>query len=122
MVALTVASFQARFPEFASVSNARVQLFIDAATPYFDVARWGETLDEGMAYRVAHELKMSDATAAGKVAGVSGLAASKSVGGVSVSYAAASGLKHTDVYWMGTSYGQRYLQLRRIAGFGAVAV
>lgn len=132
-MAITVAEFKARFPEFTD-SDDRIQLFINDATPFFDLCRWGNFYAVGFANFVAHNLALSNQRIADAAAsGVSGGASlnsqaitSERVGDVAVTYGSnTSGNGRTNVMdnpYMKTTYGQVYYKYVRLAGLGAVAV
>ncbi len=120
---MTPTEFKTRFPEFTTVADARVQVFLDEAEPMFDVERWESFYTQGLGNLVAHELAL--ATPSLKIATMSGAAdgkTSKKVGAVAVTYAAELITAAAKNPYMRTSYGQKYSELRRLVGIGAVAV
>lgn len=119
---MTPADIKARYPEMASFTDPQIQIVITDAVPWFDVDRWGGFYEQGVAAFVAHTLTVDKRTAAGGGNAASGPQSQKSVGDVSVSYAVPQFTKPTDAFWATTGYGQRYLQLRRLVGLGALAV
>lgn len=114
---MTPTQFKARYPEFSTTLDATIQLVIDDAAPWFDVPRWGDFYDQGVAAWVAHTLTVNKKPTTGASGAVSG----KSVGDVSVNYAAPQ-LRAADAFYASTAYGVRYMQLRRLVGMGALAV
>ena len=110
-----------RYPEFTSTSDDVVGMVIGDAFPFFDEERWGSFYLQGYCAFVAHQLTVNARAAAGAAA-ASGPVQTKTVGDVSVTYQGGETLRATDSYFATTSYGQRYLQLRRLVGAGALAV
>ena len=111
---------KARFPEFASVDDARVQIFLDDADLAMDSGIWGKYFDNGQAYLAAHYLAMADKTSGGGSAGVSGPITGRTVDGVSVSYSSAQPVgganSQTAGFYNTTKYGQRYLVMMKNLG------
>ena len=120
MATTTPTNFRVRFPEFdePTYPDERVQLFIDDATalvnpkcPNVDLMISYLTAHLlTMGTLTAHLLTMGTLTAGGNTSTFKGVA-SESVGDVSVSYSSGSGDAEDDFYK--TSYGQRYLDLRK---------
>lgn len=120
MTTPTVSQIKARYPELDSTADEVVQLVIDDAVPWFDEVRWGTFYLQGFAAFVAHMIAMDKRAAAGGQA-AAGPVQSKSVGDVSTAYASVQ-WKASDAMFATTPYGQKYLQLRRLVGLGALAV
>jgi len=118
---ITPASFKIRFPEFDSQDDARVQSFIDDSVLILNEAFWGAKYDLGLNYLTAHYLVLSDKSSAGN-AGSNGQVASRAVDGTSVSYNTAPLGSQADAYYASTSYGQRYLTLRKNLGVPAYVI
>ncbi len=122
MATPTPADIKTRYPAFAAVADATIQLAITDAVPWFDVCRWDTFYAQGFAAFVAHMLTADQAAALGKATGAGGALASKKVGEVEVRYQPIATMKPSDAFFATTIYGQRYLQLRKLVGAGAVAV
>lgn len=118
---ITTATFKTRFPEFASVDDARIQLFIDDATNILNEAYWSVKYDLGLSYLAAHMLALGEKSSGGAT-GSNGLVASRSVDGASVSYTNATPENSGDAYYMSTTYGQRYIALRRTLQGAAIVI
>lgn len=116
---ITPADFKARFTEFASVEDTRVQLFIDDAELEMSESAWGNIYDKGLAYLTAHLLTISDLTASGNSGSLNALA-SRAVDGVSESFATPTMDDNNNI--ASTSYGQEYARLLRLIGRGAYVV
>lgn len=120
---MTPAEFKARFPEFASETDQRVQLFIDDADPLFDQERWGDLYPAGVANLVAHELVMANQRVAqGSSASLNNDDLTTKVGDVQVAKDTMLLNKQADNPYLRTFYGQKYLSYRKIVGLGAVSV
>lgn len=115
------ASFIVRFPEFASVDSDRIQLFLDDASLMINTAYWGDKADLGQSYLAAHYLVLGSKTEAGSSA-PTGAVASRSVDGVSISYANPTINDGSAAYYMSTAYGQRYLAIRKTLGIPAIVI
>ncbi len=115
------ATFKIRFPEFDSVLDARIQLFIDDAEIILNEVYWGEKFDLGTSYWVAHELTINEKTGAGSSSS-SGLVASKAVDGVSISYTNKVPVADDEAYYSSTAYGQKYLALQKNLGVPAFVI
>lgn len=105
-MAVTVASFQARYLEFASAPSLLVQACIDDATAELGangVTNWGVVYDRAIALRTAHFLALSPTG--------SGLQLS----------ARRDPNRIVDASSTSTVYEQQFLSLRR-AHFGSAAV
>ena len=120
------AAFKSRYAEFSAVSDATVQIYLDDAGLELDEGRWGSLYDRGIYALAAHFISLAQRAALGGStgAGASGPLASKSIGDVSLSYAWTSGAGQTrnQDYYLATIYGQDYLRLVSVVGYGMVAV
>lgn len=121
---MTPSEFKTQFPEFASETDARVQLFIDRAAPHFDVDRWGDLYADGIAYWVAHELALANAQTAqgGGVQAMINDTLTKKVGDVQITKDTGLLAKQADNPFFRTLYGQKYLYLSKQVGIGALSV
>lgn len=81
-------------------------------------------LEMFVAHNVALEKLAQNSANAGGVPGISGagIAASKSVGGVSISYDVNAGIIEGAGAWNYTVYGVRFIQLARLRGRGPVQI
>jgi len=115
------ADIKARFPEFDTIDDARIQIFIDDAVIILNIVYWGAKYDLGLAYLTAHYLALAGKSEAGSITSV-GAIASRAVDGASVGYINATPDNTSDAYYMSTSYGQRYLALRKTLGIPAIVL
>jgi len=126
-MAVTVAAFRARFPEFSddvTYPDSRVEIFIEDSQLIYmgaDENRWLGKYDYAQAYLVAHLLITAEASEAGDSSVKVGPVSSKSAGGVSVTRAVATKDRSDgDDFYMGTVYGQRFLMTRNVCFVGVV--
>lgn len=120
-----LATFRVLFPEFASVPDATVTLWLDDTDSTLSDTAWGDCRDKAILYYVAHIIALSqnaqsEATTdpGGNVqtASRSGPISSSSAGGLSVSFASnssASSGSENDAWLQQTNYGQTYATLKR---------
>lgn len=118
-MAVSVAIFRTRFPEFADrieFPDERIQLFIDDAVLRMGTNenRWQNKYDYAQAYLVAHFLALAEQTEAGDAGSKVGAIQSKTAGGVSVTRSSSPGTDSADSnYLLSTAYGQKYDIIRR---------
>ena len=121
---ITPSTFKTRYTAFASEADARVQLFIDEALPHLDEDRWGDLYDQGLSLLVAHNLSIEN-TMAGTGGGSDAdldSAGTTTVGSVTISKGTELAKAMVENEYLRTTYGQRYDQLRKVVGAGAVAL
>lgn len=118
---ITPASFKIRFPEFASTADARIQIFIDDSVLILNETYWGVKYDLGLNYLTAHYLVLAEKSSAGNT-GSNNEVASHTVDGASESFNNASVDNQSDAYFLSTSYGQRYIQIRNNLGVPAYVI
>lgn len=112
---ITPATIKARFPEFATIPDDTIQMYIDDSVPDFNVPLWGNMLDQGQSYFVASML-FTNVVNTLNMASTAPIQ-NKSAGNASVGYAqTAVDYNDTDMLHYSNKYGQRYLQLRRLLG------
>jgi len=58
-MAVSVANFQARFPEFASTDTGLITLVLAEASAQIETSVWSTRRDEGIKYLTAHLLAIS---------------------------------------------------------------
>jgi hypothetical protein len=120
-MSITPADFKVRFPEFISVADSRIQLFIVDAELELNVLKWCDRYDKGISYLTAHYLSIALKTATGLTGSVNPVA-SRSVGDVSISFANKSSESQTEAYYNSTVYGQEYWNMLQFVGLGAAVV
>lgn len=125
---MTLAEFRARYPEFASTTvypDVIVQDWLDTADTFLVPERWGTSLNLGIGLFTAHFLALGRQSALsganGAAPGVSsGVVASKSLGGASISYESIQGSFNNAGAWALTTYGRQYWTLFRMIGMGGL--
>jgi hypothetical protein len=127
------ATFRAMFPEFTDLGaypDIAINAYSALALLRLDAQRWDSLLDYGVSLFVAHFMSLArkEAIAASRGKGnvapglVSGLATSKSVDKVSVSYDVNSILMQGAGQWNLTRYGIELYQLMGQVGAGGMQV
>jgi hypothetical protein len=112
-----LATFRALFPEFASIVDATVNLYLDDALDHLSQGAWGRCWAKAALNYAAHELALAQARAASAVGGVvpqTGKLQSGSEEGISFAFESSSTPKTFTQEWLSqTPYGQAYLALQR---------
>ena len=112
-----LATFRALFPEFASIVDATVNLYLDDALDHLSQGAWGRCWAKAVLNYSAHELALAQARAASAVGGVvpqTGKLQSGSEEGISFAFESSSTPKTFTQEWLSQSpYGQAYLALQR---------
>ena len=112
---IAYADFIAAWPQFATTPEAQVQFWIDRAYALLDAIRWADQLDFGVTLYVAHMITLSQKAVSQK-GSVVGVASSKSVGGVSVSYDTGSVTIRDAGSYNATIYGIQFYELVLMIG------
>lgn len=124
---LTVAEFRAILPAFSSVTlypDAAVAFWTKQAVtlPVIDADRWGQFYELGICLWVGHVLTIGAAQQNRGATLGSGVPASKSVNGVSISYDTQMGIE-VNAGWYGTTpWGNAFLHYLRMAGAGPMQI
>jgi hypothetical protein len=126
---MTPSVFLARFPQFQALETAvpgTIQGYLDRAGPYFDVCRWGAFYTDGLENWAAHMIVMDQAEqtqfATAPSNPLAGDVTTKTIGRETISRdGTLLGREMTDSM-LKTTYGQRYVKLRRLVGLGGAAV
>lgn len=129
MADLTMQRFRARFPEFSAAPDELVQIAMDDARPLVNQRRFGKTFEQGWAHLAAAFLYGMTQASGDDGSGEGGSASTlpmtqQTAGKVSFQTAVPANTsgEEFDAWLSGSTYGLRYLALRRMAGMGAVAV
>jgi|GEM_PF-2331211 len=115
---VTAEEFILRFPEFDDLDFypiPRIEMFINDTLIHMgsDETRWCGKYDYAQAYLAAHLLTSGSNTEYGDTSTSTGPISSKSADGVSVGRAVATkDRSEADDFYMGTSYGQRFITVR----------
>jgi hypothetical protein len=124
---LSLFGFRQTFTVFGDTqkyTDMMISPWLTLAETLFDVNIWRGLRPYAIALFAAHNLILAKrdelADAAGGLPGQSGsgITASKSVGGASISYDTSSGLEQGAGYYNLTTYGTRLYRLIRLAGMG----
>ncbi len=127
-MAIDAATFKIRFPEFDTVADSRVDLFLSLAVLEVGEIPWGDLYEEGVFLLAAHKLQLDqnrNQAANQPVGGGSvGPLASRKIGDVSISFASTGSGSSSDSEYIlkSTVYGQEYFRLRSFVGVGMVAI
>lgn len=108
-MAVTPGDLKQLFPEFTSIPNSRLQLYLDQAARQVNTCAWGSRADDGISYLAAHLVATmgQDQSAAGQ-----GVVTQKRVGDVSAAYG--YGAKTLESAYGSTKYGRTYEQLQSL--------
>lgn len=125
---MDITAFRAEFPEFASTTtypNAQITFWSTVAEKMVIEDAWGDMYETGVKLYVAHEITLAaqnvQAVSTGGSPGQSGgIASSKAVGSVSISYDQNITAEKDAGWWNLTRYGQQYYRLMRLIGAGCV--
>lgn len=114
--------FKSRFPEFPTATVDTYVPVLETVYPSYYNKTYQSSTQEAILNLIAHLLVLETQAAAGN-SGATGPIQSKSVGGVSVSYALPSSSASGHLYnvFGSTKYGQRFMLLIRNS-YGGVAV
>lgn len=128
-MAIDVAGFRARFPEFEDdiiYPDARVQVMLDDAVLLGlgdDENHWQGKYDIAHAYLAAHYLVLAIRTEAGDSSAVVGPVVSKTAGQVSVTKSVTTKDRSDgDDLLASTMYGMRFLSIRNSCFSGIIAI
>ncbi len=126
---MTPSDFRAIFPEFADTTvytDSAISAQMAMADAYTDPTTWDVFYTEGVANFVAHRLAMgalrAAAAAGGAIPGLSYDATYKMVGSATVMYDAVMIRAKAQDEFMYTTYGQKFAQLARRLGTGALTL
>ena len=109
----TTVDFKTRFPEFDSVADARVQLFLDdAALLMSSQGKWLSFYDIAHQYYAAHFLIAAQFTERGD-SGIIAPVSHKEVDDVVIKKAISESIPRADEL-LSTAYGKRYWHYRKI--------
>lgn len=106
-MSITATNVKARAPEFASLSDSVVEIFMDDASARIDLDMFGDLYDLGHLYLTAHLLSVAYPA----LATASGPVQSETVGQVSRTYAVSAASSSGGGY--NTKWGAEYKRLTR---------
>ena len=116
-----LATFRILFPEFASIADPVIELYLDEASEFLSDGAWGRCYAKAVLNYAAHELALAQARAASAsnqggsvVIPQTGKLQSGSEEGISFSFEASTANKSATGEWLAqTPYGQAFLALQR---------
>jgi len=114
-------AFKARFPEFSSIDDSRINIFIDDSLLVLNEATWGSMYSIAVCYLTAHYLALGEMSSNGD-SGTTGGIASQAVDGTSISFNSFSPTSEFSSFYNSTSYGQRFYTLIKSLGVMAYTV
>lgn len=125
---MDIGAFRTAFPEFSDTTiypNTQITFWAALAEKLVRPCVWGTVAPQGVQLYVAHELVLASQNAKAAQVGGSpgqsgGIANSKTVGSVTVSYDSTSTAEKDAGYWNLTNYGKQFIRLARIFGAGAI--
>lgn len=111
-MAVTPSGFKIRFPEFALVEDARIQLFLDDSETEINLDTWGDYYDRGISYLTAHLLTIATKTAGGVSSEMLGNVIRKKVGEIEIAYADPGVVgSYNAGFFQNTAYGIEFSRL-----------
>lgn len=127
---VTLVSFRAQFPEFASTADypdTSLTPWLAVAVKFVNAARWGTLSDFGVSLWLAHNLVVNRANvraaAAGKApGGSSGVVSSKSVDSASISFDTVVAAEKDAGWWNLSNYGKQFYRYSQMMGAGPLEV
>jgi len=114
-------AFKARFPEFNSIDDARIDIFIEDSLLVLTEATWGSLYSIATCYLTAHYLALGEQSSNGD-SGTTGPVASQAVDGTSISFNSFSPTSEFSSFYNSTQYGQRFYTLIKSLGVMAYTV
>ncbi|EDJ8987702.1 DUF4054 domain-containing protein [Salmonella enterica subsp. diarizonae] len=117
--------FTVRYPEFASVAPARIEVALQDAANQMSRKVWNRLYEQGLHALAAHLLYAAGAlTPSGSSNGKPlQTITSRSVAGVSLGYSAPdAGFVASHDGYGSSSFGQEYLRLRKLVGVHVLAI
>ena len=118
---ITSSDVKTRYPELSAIDDSVLLALITDTTAMFNLTRWATLYTAGHCSLVAHYAALGSGQATG-MKSVSGQASSKSVDGVSVTYATYQPGSFSESFFASTPYGQMYWMLTKTVGKGASCV
>lgn len=114
-------AFRARFPEFLYTDEAIITESQAMATSLMNVSRWGDLYASGLLYLTAHFVAL-DVRATATTGQTETQVSSETFGPKSFTYNVVAPKNSSEAMYTSTSYGQRYVALRRQVGAGGCVV
>jgi len=127
-VVFDIAKFRVNFPEFNSAeqySNETITFWGGLGELLVRSSIWKDAWNQGMSLYVAHQLVLAHQNTQAAAVGGSpgqqgGIANSKTVGSVTVSYDSTTSNETDAGFWNLTTYGKQFFRLTQIFGAGCI--
>ncbi len=125
---MIIADFRSNFPEFANTTaypDSQITFWASVAEKMVNQNVWCDMYSTGVQLYVAHELVLArqnvlSANTGGLPGQGGGIASSKTVGSVSVSYDPNTTTEKDAGWWNLTNYGKQFYRLVQIFGAGCI--
>lgn len=117
----SAATFKARFPEFNSIDDLRIEIFIEDSLLVLNESTWDKVYSLAVCYLTAHYLALSEASSDGDE-GTLASVASQAVDGTSISFNSFASASEFASFYNSTQYGQRFYTLTKSLGAMAFTV
>src|SRR5690554_6444816 len=115
-----IVTFRAVFPEYASVADPTVQVYLEDAADTLDLASWGSCYGKAVLYYAAHHLALAQARAASASVQEGAVVVpqtrklqSGTQAGISFSFEQSMAQGMSDQWLSQSPYGQAFAALRR---------
>lgn len=130
----TIDTFLTMYPQFSDIDRVVVEAWLKVALSSISYARWGTYWEMGIGFYIAHFLtlyaqalggQVDDPTMAKIESGLAkGIATSKSVSDMSVSYDFGSVANEADGWgtFKQTSYGLQFVQFAKLVSMGGMTI
>lgn len=125
---MDIGVFRSAFPEFADTTkypNESITFWATIAETQVRKQAWCKLWTQGVMLYVAHEMVLANqnvkaAQVGGSPGQQGGIAQSKTVGSMSVTYDSANSSEKDAGWWNLTTYGKQFIHLARIVGARAI--
>lgn len=125
---MDITQFRSEFPEFNDTvlySSTMITFWATLAEKQVLADVWGDLVTQGVKLYVAHEITLAaqnvkSGQSKGMPGTTGGIATSKTVGSVSVTYDANNSSELGAGHWNLTTYGKQFMRLARLFGMGAL--
>lgn len=129
-MAVTPASFRAALNAFADnarYSDDEITYWNTLALKLHNADRWGDFIDDGVMFFIAHNLALEDASEQAAMkdqapGAIQGAVTSVSVDKVSYARDPSAAMEPGAGHWNLTTYGMRWLRLSKMAGAGPLQI
>lgn len=109
-MAITPADFKVRYPEFDSIADDRINVFLGDAQLEVDENIWDTLYERGVFALAAHMLALGEKSSGG-TSGSVGALNKRRIGDVELGFTVYTPDSSSEAYYNGTIYGQDYYRL-----------